>query len=111
MLRLPATLMPKISSFNVTSILLAAALALTMACGGGENTVRGVVIEVEARSISEVAFLTIEEEGSGKVWTFQADGPVGFTPSHIREHMFQGQAVTVRFQERDGLFFAVLVTD
>lgn len=82
-----------------------------MGCGGGERTVRGIVIEVEARSFAEVAVLTIEEEDTGKVWTFQADGPVGFTPSHIREHMMQGQAVTVRFQERDGLFVAHLVTD
>lgn len=91
--------------------MLAAVLALTMGCGGGERTVRGVVVEVEARSISEVALLIVEEEGTGKVWTFQADGPVGFTPSHIREHMMQGLPLTVRFRERDGLFVAVLVTD
>jgi hypothetical protein len=107
--------MSKVSS-NITFILLTAVVVLTVAvgcgaCGGGERTVRGVVVEVEARSISEVAYLTIEEQGSGKVWTFQADGFVGFTPSHIREHMMQGQAVTVLYQERDGVFFAVLVTD
>lgn len=103
--------MAKVSLSHATLILLAAAVALTMACGGGETMVRGVVVEVEARSILEVATLTIKEEGSGKVWTFQADGPVGFTPSHIREHMMQGRLVTVRFRERDGLFIAVLVTD
>ena len=53
----------------------------------------------------------IKGEASEKVWTFQADGPVGFTPSHIREHMMQGKAVTVRFRERDGLFVALLVAD
>lgn len=103
--------MAKVSLSHATLILLVAAVVLTMACGGGETTVRGVVVEVEARSILEVATLTIKEEGSGKVWTFQADGPVGFTPSHIREHMMQGQLVTVRFRERDGVFVAVLVTD
>ena len=103
--------MSKVSFSNVTFILLAAAVVLTMACGGGDRTVRGVVVEVEARSFAEVAVLTIEEEDTGKVWTFQADGPVGFTPSHIREHMMQGQAVTVRFRERDGLFVALLITD
>ncbi len=103
--------MSKVSFSNVTFILLAAAVVLTMACGGGDRTVRGVVVEVEARSFAEVAVLTIEGEGTGKVWTCQADGPVGFTTSKIREHMMQGQAVTVRFRERDGLFVAVLVTD
>lgn len=103
--------MAKVSLSHATLILLLAAVALTMACGGGETTVRGVVVEIEARSILEVATLTIKEEDSGKVWTFQADGPVGFTPSHIREHMMQGRLVTVRFRERDGLFIAVLVTD
>ncbi len=111
MVLLQETLMSKVSSSNVTFILLAAVVILTMACGGGERAVRGVVVEVEARSIAEVAILTIEEEGTGKVWTFQADEPVGFTPSHIREHMIQGRLVTVRFRERDGLFIAVLVTD
>lgn len=103
--------MAKVSLSHAMLILLVAAVVLTMACGGGETTVRGVVVEVEARSILEVATLTIKEEGSGKVWTFQADGPVGFTPSHIREHMMQGRLVTVRFRERDGVFVAVLVTD
>ena len=107
-------LVSKVSSIsltNVTLILLATAIVLTMACGGGKRMVRGVVVEVEARSISEVVLLIVKEEGSEKVWTFQADGPVGFTPSHIRQHMMQGQAVTLRFLERDGLFVAVLVAD
>ncbi len=53
----------------------------------------------------------IKGEASEKVWTFQADGPVGFTSSHVREHMMQGQEVTLRFRERDRLFVAVLVAD
>ena len=53
----------------------------------------------------------IKGEASEKVWTVQADGVVGFTPSHICEHMMQGQAVMLRFRERDGLFVALLVAD
>ena len=72
---------------------------------------RGWVTDVQARSIDEVASLTVREEGTEKVWTFQAEGPIGFTPSHLREHMLQGQPVTVHYQERQGRLVAVLVTD
>ena len=96
------------------SLLLAVVALMASSCGGGsggEKTVRGRVTDVQARSITEVAMLTLEEEATGKVWTFQAEGHIGFTPSHLREHMLQGQLVAVRYQERQGELIAVLVTD
>ena len=103
------------SAFPTTMLLLAVAVAMVAtACGGEdgtENTVRGLVTDVRSRSIAEVETLTVQEEGTGKLWTFQTQGSVGFTPSHIREHMLQGQQVTVRYQEGQGQLIAVLVSD
>ena len=96
------------------SLLLAVVAIMAASCGGGsggEKTVHGLVTDVQARSITEVATLTLEEEDTGKVWTFQAEGHIGLTPSHLREHMLQGLGVTVRYQERQGQLIAVLVTD
>ena len=93
--------------------LFAAVLLLVVAgCGGSDsNTIRGLVASVEAQSITEVALLTLEVDGSGELLTFEAEGHIGMTPSHIREHMLRGETVSVRYREEGGRLIAVLVTD
>ena len=66
-------------------------------------TVRGLVVEVRGRSITDLGFLAIRDEAGG-LWEFYADGFAGFTPSHLREHQAFGQPVTVTYRETpDGL--------
>ena len=95
------------------SLLLAVVAVMASSCGGsgGEKTVHGLLTDVQARSITEVATLTLEEKDTGKVWTFQAEGHIGPTPSHLREHMLHGLSVTVNYEERQGELIAILVTD
>jgi hypothetical protein len=90
-----------------------AALGL-IACGGDSasdtssqtieeaETVRGLILEVNAKSLLELESLRLEDEG-GTIWLFEGGGRTfpGLTPSHIREHMVAGQRVSVTF-ERDG---------
>ena len=103
--------------FNVRLLtllpLLAAIALLASSCGGSGalKEVRGLLTDVQARSITEVDILTVEEQGTGKLWTFQAEGDIGFTPSHLRAHMLQGEAVTVHYKERTGRLVAVKVED
>ncbi|MCI0440263.1 MAG: hypothetical protein L0177_14205 [Chloroflexi bacterium] len=63
---------------------------------------------VEVRSLLEIETLTLEVEG-GELLTFESRGRryVGFTPSHLREHMLQGLPLQVSYH-RDG---AALVID
>lgn len=90
--------------------LAVAALVAAFACGEGEKTVRGIVLDVQARSLTEVESLTIQDR-EGRMWRFQAEGNLGFTPSHIREHMLQGQEMTVTYREEGDILVALKVMD
>ena len=92
-------------------------LLLVAACGGGEPTepdslrqVRGLIVLVTPRSLTEVETLRLRD-GDGKVWTFTAEGPLEFTPSHLREHQLLGQLVVVTYVARGNVLVAVKVTD
>ena len=63
---------------------------------GGESEVRGMVQAVEPRSPLHIESLTVVDD-EGVVWVFQGGTrtPVGFTPSHLREHMVLGEPVSV----------------
>ena len=95
--------------------LFAAALAAA-GCNDGNGdaeagSVRGVVVQVEARSLTELGFLDVRED-SGFVWRFQPGSSYrGFTPSHLREHMVQGLGVTVVYHSEDGVLLIDDITD
>ena len=91
-------------------------LLLVGACGGGPTgvesprQVRGVIVLVTPRSLTEVETLRIRD-GDGKVWTFTTQGPVDFTPSHLREHQLLGQAVLVTYVAKADTLVAVKIED
>ena len=94
-------------------------LALAAACAGGGSPptpganslqVRGHVVEVVSRSITEVETLRIRDAG-GKTWTFTTEGFIGFSPAHLREHQLFGQTALVTYVEKPGRLVAVNVTD
>ena len=86
-----------------------AALWTTGACGDGEK-VRGLVVEVQGGSITELESLTVRDE-AGRLWTFKAEGFVGFTPSHLREHRDFLLPVTVRYRETPEGLLIVSIAD
>ena len=71
---------------------------------------RGHVVEVVARSVTEVETLRVRDE-NGREYVFATEGFVGFTPSHLREHSLFGQTVLVTYQEKDGRLVAVRTED
>ena len=93
-------------------------------CGGdgkGETEeatlqVRGVVTDVQARSLLELESLRVVDE-QNTVWDFQP-GPEGvtgsghdYTPSHLRQHMVQGVPIIVTYTERDGVLTIVSISE
>lgn len=94
---------------------LLASLLLAAACGGdtaaGSGQVRGMVVEVVDRNITDVEVLTIRDD-AGRVWTFATDpGFTGFTPSHLREHQLMGLSVLVDYETRGDSLVAVNIRD
>ena len=77
---------------------------------GGLRQVRGHVVEVVARSITEVETLRVRDEGGGE-YVFVTEGFVGFTPSHLKEHALFGQTVLVTYREKGGRLVAVRTED
>ena len=92
------------------AVILATLLLVLAACGNGEQSVRGQMIDVRAHSLTEVETLRLQD-AEGRVWEFETEGPIGFTPSHLREHRLIGQPVTVYYREEGERLVAVRVTD
>ena len=102
---------------------LGATFLMLLACGAGNDTgaatsgpgeasgeVEGLVVEVTGRNIVELETLGIRAE-DGTVWTFTADGPLEFFPSHLREHQLFGETVTVSYVRRGDVLVAVEIGD
>jgi hypothetical protein len=93
-------------------------LVCTLACGGSEASVsrtetkqvRGHIIEVIPRNITEVETLRIRDD-SGRELTFASEGFAGFTPSHLKEHQLFGLSVLVFYMEKGDRLVAVDITD
>ena len=109
--------------WRVGFLALALMLALVVACGASSSDagnietdpqssqVRGRVLEVVGRNIVELETLRIRDE-SGKEWTFgAAEGFIGLSPSHLREHKLLGESVLVTYVIQGNELIAVDITD
>jgi hypothetical protein len=65
-----------------------------------EHTVRGMILEVTAKSALELNELWIQD-GQEKNWVFKGKGFAGKTPAHLRQHSLLGQLITVFYKEDD----------
>lgn len=99
-------------------VLATALLILAAACGGGDadpaaeagRQVRGRVLEVVARNITDVETLRIRAE-DGVIWTFVTEGYAGVSPSHLREHQLRGEMVLVSYVRKGDKLVALEITD
>ena len=61
-------------------------ILVAAACGSEpQGVVQGVIVDMKAKSLTTLDTLTIRDD-SGELWTFSAQGPLEFTPSHLLEH-------------------------
>ena len=105
-------------------VALAATFLMLLACGAGDDTgaaaasnpgeasgkVEGIVVEVVGRNIVELETLRIRTSDE-QVWTFTSEGPLRFSPSHLREHQLFGQKVAVTYVRRGESLVAVEIID
>ena len=109
----------KIQRFTAWVLTVAAALALALAgCGGGgdaaghegQRQLRGQVVDVISRDISEVETLLVRDD-QGEIFAFTTRGYVGFSPSHLREHQLFGHPVVVTYIQEGERLIALQITD
>ena len=105
--------MTRILPVGVLLSLLITAVLFVSVCGSEETrpeSVHGRMTDVKARSITEADMFSLLDS-EGETWSFVAEGPLEFTPSHLREHMLTGEEVTVRFRRVGEVLIAVGVAD
>ena len=76
-------------------------------------TATGVVVAVEATSLTNVTAFTIRDAG-GVTHRFALGGlenAVEFPPGHLQEHIVSGVPVIVTFREEAGVATAIRLTD
>ena len=78
--------------------------------GGRVLEVHGLVTDVEARSLTQLDFLSIQDS-EGRRWTFGVQGFLELTPSHLREHQALALPVTVRYGDTSAGLLAISVAD
>ena len=81
-----------------------------MACNGEPGVVRGVIVEAKDRNLAEIETLRIRD-GDGRVWTFTTTEALEKNGAHLRLHQVLGQAIEVRYEEREGQLVAVGLRD
>lgn len=67
-------------------------------------------MDVVSKGITETQSLVVRTE-DGRELTLKAEGFLGFTPSHLREHGSVGEPVTVYYEETPSGLVATKVTD
>jgi hypothetical protein len=69
----------------------------------GPQQARGLITNVQARSIVEAEAITLRTE-AGQELTLRVDHAVDVTPGHLREHMTLAEPVLVTYEQTpDGL--------
>lgn len=101
-----------VANYALVAVVLTVALLLA-ACGGGDDareTVHGQLTDVQTRTFTEIGAFSLRDD-AGKTWLFTTDGPLGLTPSHLRQHMLSGEEVTVEYERRARGLVAVSIAD
>jgi hypothetical protein len=99
-------------------VAVAAVAALAVACGGGssEQSVVGVIIDVQSTSLTSIERVTLRSD-AGETLVFRiapdaARDPVeGFVPGHLRSHAVLAEKVKVFYREEGGELLALRLED
>ena len=65
---------------------------------------------MKAKSLTTLDTFTMRDD-SGELWTFSAQGPLEFTPSHLLEHQAFQFYLTVRYKQTGNELVAISIRD
>ena len=92
-------------------------LFLIIACDTGaaptvnnQLEIRGMVLEVNARDISQIESFRLSGE-DGSEYIFTTRDFIGFSPSHLVEHQVQGHSVLVKYINDNNILIALELSD
>ena len=101
---------------SLAACLLLPALALT-ACGGGDsNRVAGVIINVEAPSLTQLNSFTLHTD-DGRTLVFHIapeasrDPQQGFIGGHLRSHLLEASKVEITYRKQGDELLALKLRD
>ncbi|MEO8463384.1 MAG: hypothetical protein ABI555_09235 [Chloroflexota bacterium] len=89
------------------------AIAATLASAPRSLAVTGVVVSVDARSLTDVRSFTLRKPG-GETMTFTLDAlenRTQFPPGHLAEHIATSVPVVVTYRVEDGVAAAIRLED
>lgn len=103
--------MPVLKPVLAAAVLVALCF-LASACGDGEHSVEGVILDVQSSSLTELDSFTVRSnDGETLVFVPDPDAPLdpeeGLFPGHLQGHMQAAEQVTVYYREEDGTLVAV----
>jgi hypothetical protein len=91
--------------------------AFAGSCGsGGDDSVTGVIVEVDAPSLTELASFTFHTDG-GETLTFvpapdaDRESSEALVPGHLQSHALVGSKVEVFYREEGGALLALRIED
>ncbi len=96
------------------AILLLGISLVAFACGGGERSVEGVILEVESSSLVELDSFTLRTN-DGETIVFVPDPDVPADPQeaifagHLLGHMQAAEQVTVYYRDEREVFVAIRI--
>ncbi|MSQ25366.1 MAG: hypothetical protein EXR49_03690 [Dehalococcoidia bacterium] len=94
-------------------VLSLAVLVTIGGCGASKPSVRGVIVGVQAASLVEWETMTIRTAG-GEEKTFRRGAGIDLArwrAAHLREHMTEGAAITVVYEQAGDVLTAVEIRD
>ena len=98
---------------TVALLVVALAAALVACAGGdGERSAEGVIIDVQATTLTAIESFTLRDN-DGETLVFEVspdatdDSVEGFFPGHMRTHALAAEQVTVFYEEEDGRLLAL----
>ena len=97
----------------LVALLALAAIALAVLLAPRTGTATGVVVAVEATSITDVTAFTIRG-ADGQTHRFalgSLENGVEFPPGHLQEHIISGVPVIVTYREDGGVAMAIRLAD